>query len=326
MLCATLVIGVAGYMAIEGWSFMDSLYMVVTSVSAVGYGEINPLSTAGRVFTMLLIFVGLGSIYYLFGTGVGLIFDGHFNRRWERRLMERRIGHLSDHFIICGYGRVGQQVSQTLVRQRRPFVVVDIDPASVEAAPGDAPLLVAGNATEDATLREAGIERACGLITAVATDADNVFVTLSARALRPDMPIVARANHEDVIPKLRRAGATQVVSPYAMAGQQMAFLAARPATVNFVETLLRGVDVDLIFEDVRIVAGSPLVGVQISDARRQFAKGAVFIAVRRNGQVLAPPPIEFELAADDTIAAVGTADQLHSLELACEAPGAVHAS
>jgi voltage-gated potassium channel len=168
------------------------------------------------------------------------------------------------------------------------------------------------------TLRRAGIDRACGLITAVATDADNVFVTLSARALRPELPIVARANHDDVIPKLRRAGATQVVSPYSMAGQQMAFLAARPATVDFVDTLLRGVNADLIVEDVRIEAGSPLIGGHISDARRTFAKGAVFLAVQRNGEVMAPPPIDLTFEPGDVIAAVGKAEQLRALETACQ--------
>jgi len=318
LLLVTMVIGVIGYMVIEGWSFTDSLFMMATSITTVGYGEVHPLSAVGRIFSIGLIFVGLGSIYYLFGTGVGLIFEGHLNRRWEHRRMEKRIDSLDGHYIICGFGRVGQQVAETLVRQKQPFVIVDIDPTVIESVLIDHPLLVVGNATEDATLARAGIERAGGLITAVATDADNVFVTLSARALRPGMPIVARANHDDVIPKLRRAGATQVVSPYAMAGQQMALLAARPATVNFVETLLGGIDVDLILEDVRIERGSLIVGMPSSDARRQLAKGAVFLAVKRDGRVLAPPPIEHQFQAEDVIAAVGTAEQLRALEEACQ--------
>lgn len=323
VLLLSLAVGTAGYMLIEGWTFADALYMTVTSVTAVGYGEINPLSATGRVFTMVLLFIGVGSIYYFIGTSVGLIFEGQINRHWERRRMERRVETVRDHYIICGFGRVGQQVAHTLVKQGQPVVVIDQDPLAIQRfEPGNI-LLVEGNATEDAALRRAGIERAGGLITAVATDADNVFVTLSARALRPDLPIVARANHDDAIPKLRRAGATQVVSPYAMAGQQMAFLAAKPATVNFVETLLRGVDADLVLEEVHVAPGSALIGVQLSDARRRFAKGAVFLAVQRGGRVMAPPPIELDLTAGDVVAVVGTGEQLQSFEEACQSAAPV---
>jgi voltage-gated potassium channel len=198
------------------------------------------------------------------------------------------------------------------------LIVVDIDASAVATFPRPV-LFVEGNATEDATLHRAGIAHAAGLITAVATDADNVFVTLSARALRPDMPIVARANHDNVSPKLRRAGATQVVSPYAMAGQQMAILAAKPASVDFVDTLLRGVNADLVLEDVRVKTGSQLVGIPLSDARRQYAKGAVFLAIQRDGRVHAPPPIELDLAANDVVAVVGTTEQLRAFEEACQA-------
>jgi len=159
------------------------------------------------------------------------------------------------------------------------------------------------------------------LITAVATDADNVFVTLSARALRPDLPIVARANHDDAVPKLRRAGATQVVvSPYATAGRPMARLALRPATVDFVETLLRGADGELLLEDVRVAPESALVGVAVREAREQAAGGAMLLAVRRDGRTLAPPPADLALQAGDVIAAVGGAAQLRTLERACEGP------
>jgi voltage-gated potassium channel len=319
LLVATNVIGVIGYMLIEGWSFSDALFMVATSATTVGFGEVRPLSDAGRIFTILLILMGLASIYYLFGTGIGIVFEGQVNRRWEGRRMQHRVDELRDHFIICGFGRVGQEVALTLLRRERPFVVIDTDPDAATDFAGAPPALVVGSATEDATLRRAGIERARGLITAVATDADNVFVTLSARALRPDLPIVARANHDDVIPKLRRAGATQVVSPYAKAGETMATLATRPPSVSFAETLLDGRTGSLILEDVEVATGSPLVGVLASDARREFARGAVFLAVRREDQVIAPPPTDLTFAAGDVIAAAGTREQLRALEEACAA-------
>ena len=205
-------------------------------------------------------------------------------------------------------------------REGRPVEVIDTDEAALREAAWDGLLTVAGNATEDETLLRAGIERAGGLITAVATDADNVFVTLSARALRPDLPIVARANNDGAVAKLRRAGATQVVSPYAMAGRQMARLALRPATVDFVETLLRGEDGELLLEDVRVAPGSALVGVPITAARERALGGATLLAVQRDGRTLAPPPGDLALRSGDVIAAVGSAAQLRTLERACEGP------
>ena len=313
-----LASGTLGYVLIEGWSVADAFYMAVTTVATVGYGEIHPLSPAGRLFTSALILCGVGSIFYAFGSITGYIFEGPLPERWRNRRMEKRVEQISDHYILCGYGRVGRQIAADLRAARSPFVVIDVNQASLDAAAADGLLVVRGNATEDGVLRRAGIERCCGLITAVANDADNVFVTLSARALRPDLPIVARANYDDAVHKLRRAGATQVVSPYAMAGQQMALLAVRPAVVDFVETLLRGTGGDLLFEDVRIAAASPLVGQSVAAARGRFASGATLLALRRDGRMLAPRPVELTLQAGDVIAVVGTAAQLRTVESACE--------
>ena len=317
-LSAALAAGTLGYVLIEGWSVADAIFMVVTTVTTVGYGEVHPLSGWGRVLTISLILVGVGCITYFFGVVMALVFEGQLNQKLERRRMERHIEQISDHFIICGYGRVGRQIAFELRRERRPFAVIDVNQLSLELASEDGLLGEPGNATEDAVLNHAGIMRARALITAVASDADNIFVTLSARSLRPDLPIVARANFDDAAGKLRRAGATQVVSPYAMAGRQMARLAVRPSTVDFVETLLQGVDADLLLEDIRVAEGSRLVGVSTLEALRQFAGGAVLLAVQRDGRTTAPAPVDFVLQAGDVLAAVGTETQLHTLELACE--------
>ncbi len=278
-----VVVGAVGYWLIEGWPVLDALYMAVTTVGSVGFGEVYPLSTAGRLFTIGLIAVGLATLWYSLSDLVGLMVEGQLTRQWERRRMERRRERLGGHQIVCGFGRVGRQIAEELKRDGQPVVVVDLSPVALEAAARAGLQTADGNATEDETLVAAGIERAAGLITAVATDADNVFVTLSARALRPSMPIVARANHDDAIPKLRRAAATQVVSPYSMAGRQMTRLALRPATVDFVETLLRGADTELLLEDVRVAGGSSLVGVAVAEARRR-APEALLLAVQREGQ------------------------------------------
>ena len=180
--------------------------------------------------------------------------------------------------------------------------------------------MVEGNASEDDTLRRAGIVRARGLITAVATDAENIFITLSARALKTGLPIVARANFEDAVSKLRRAGATQVVSPYAMAGQQMARLAARPTTVGFVERLLEGSQGELMLEEIHVATGSGITGATVSDARRRYAGAAVILAVQRGGQLLSPPAADLRIEALDALAVVGGNDDLNTLATACQAP------
>lgn len=320
-LIAILLAGTLGYTLIEGWTVADALYMTVITISTVGYREVHPLSGPGMVFTGLLLLSGVGLLFYSFTSVAGYIFEGQLTQRWERRRMERRVGRLERHYILCGYGRVGRQIARDLRRDGAPIVVIDVNQPSLDQAAADGLPIVYGNATEDEVLREAGIERARGLITAIADDADNIFVTLSARALRPDLPIVARANYDDVVHKLRRAGANQIVSPYAMAGQQMALLAVRPSVVNFVETLLHGAGGDLLLEDLQIAEGAALIGMTVAAARARFADAATLLALQRDGRMLAPPPADLTLQAGDVIAVIGTGAQLRAVEEACAAPG-----
>jgi voltage-gated potassium channel len=230
--------------------------------------------------------------------------------------MEQRIGRTDGHHVLCGFGRVGRGIAEQLRRDGREVVVVDRDGAALAEAAAAGMATVAGDATTDEALLRAGIGRAAGLITAVANDADNVFVALSARALRPDLPIVARANGEEAAPKLRRAGATHIVSPYDMAGRQMARLALRPATVAFVETLFRGEGGPLL-EEVRLSPGSPLVERPVAEARR-LLPDLVLVAVHRGADTLVPPPADLVLQAGDVLAAVGEPGLLERLERASE--------
>jgi voltage-gated potassium channel len=312
-----LALGTLGYILLEGWSWEDAVYMVVTTVSTVGFGEVHPLSRVGRFFTIGLILFGVGALFYAFGSLTAFVFEGHLTHRWEQRRMETRVKHLSKHFVLCGYGRVGRQIARELRREEAPFVVIDVNQVSLDVALADQHLVVKGNATDDDVLKRAGIDRARALITAIAEDAQNIFVTLSARAMRPDMPIVARANYEDTIAKLRRAGATRVVSPYTMAGQQMAMLAVRPGAVDFVETLLRGTGGDLLLEDIEVAASSHLCGGSIAQLRGRLTTGATLLAVRREGTMLAPPPVDMLVKAGDIIAVAGTDAQLRVLEELC---------
>jgi voltage-gated potassium channel len=316
-LALVLVVGTGGYMLLEHWTWDDALYMVVTTVATVGFGEVHPLSRAGRFFTIVLILVGVGSLFYAFGSVMSYVFEGHLFKQLEARRMESRVQRLSDHFVLCGYGRVGRQVALELLREGIAFVVIDTNQASLDDAARDGHVVVHGNATDDEVLRQAGLDRARGLIAAVAEDADNIFVTLSAHALQPELPIVARANRPDAARKLQLAGATHVVSPYTMAGQQMAMLAVRPTAVDFVETLLRGAGADLLLEDVLVAPDSPLVSATTAEVRRQFLGSTTLVAVKRGDRVLAPVPDALVVAAGDTLAVTGTQAQLRSIDSVC---------
>jgi voltage-gated potassium channel len=315
---ALAVVGTLGYALIEGWSLSDAFFMAATTITTVGFGEVRPLSERGRLFTILLLVVGLAAVWYALSVLVSLILEGELGLRWEERRMERQIDRLRDHHIVAGFGRVGRQTAQAL-RDLGHQVVIEQEPAGVGEAIAAGFLVVSGNATEDATLVEAGIAQAAGLITALGSDADNVFVTLSARAMNGALPIVARANERGAIAKLTRAGATQVVSPYDIASRQMARLALRPRTVDFIENLFQGPSGALVVEDIHVAAGSPLAGMTIREVQARVPH-AVFIAVLRDGQTLSPPGADVVLAGGDTIAAVGTEAQLRRLEEFSQGP------
>ncbi len=319
LLAASMAFGTLGYMIIERWSLNDSAYMMVITLATIGYGEVRPLSGPGRIFTSILILIGVAVLSYAFTTVMGTFFEGHLTRQWERRRMEKRVQQLTDHYILCGYGRVGWQIAQELIREKEPFVVVDADQATLDQASAAGLPIVVGSASEDDILRAAGIERAKGLISAVSSDADNVFITISARALRPDMPIIARVTLDQSVPKLRRAGATHVVSPYAIAGQQMALLAARSSTVGVLDMMAHAED-DLLVEEVRIDTDSPLAGLRLADARTRVNQQLTILGLRRAGRMLAPPPEDFPLQVGDIFAVCGTRDQLRTIENACEGP------
>lgn len=315
---ALMAIGTLGYMAIEGWSLFDALFMAATTITTVGFGEVRPLSSAGRLFTIGLLLAGLAALWYALSLLVRVALEGELGARWEERRMERQVEHAHGHQIVAGFGRAGRQTALALRALGQTVVVIDAASAAIEDARAAGFDVVAGNAAEDATLIQAGIARAAGLIAALGRDADNVFVTLSARALQPALPIVARANDRDSAPKLIRAGATQVVSPYATAGRQMARLAVRPRTVEFVENLFGGPSATLMVEDLRLDAGSPLVGRTIHEVQAQAAQ-VLCVAVRRGGETLAPPASDFRLRVGDEIAVIGPEANLLSVEAASQA-------
>ncbi|MFN8524420.1 MAG: NAD-binding protein [Chloroflexota bacterium] len=309
-------LGTVGYVLVEGWPWFDAFYMTIITLAGVGYGEVRPLTQAGRTFTIVLITFGVGGAAYCVTTIMQFIVAGQIGRAWEQRRMQRTVEQLNNHFLLCGFGRVGRQVALDFAQAGTPFVIIDVNPSSLDLALESGYLCVRGDATSDDTLRRAGIERARGLVTCVANDADNIFVTLSARALRADLLIVARGNNDDAAPKLMRAGANRVVSPYGIGGRQMAMLAVRPSTVEFVDTVLHGAGMDLLVEDVTVSWQSPLVGRHVGEVYAEVAPGVVVMAVRRDGQLIAQPTPDTAIKHGDLLVVMGTAEQLRVLESA----------
>jgi voltage-gated potassium channel len=310
---ALAAVGTLGYVLIEGWSLSDGLFMAATTITTVGYSEVRPLSERGRLFTIGLLLVGLAALWYTLSVLVRVVLEGELGLSWEARRMERQLTQVRDHHLVAGFGRVGRQAALALRELGHAVVVIDEAEAAVREAVAAGFLVVAGDATADPILVQAGVARAAGLIAALGSDADNVFVTLSARNLHATLPIVARANVASAVPKLTRAGATQVVSPYATAGRQLARLALRPGTVAFVDNLFHGAAGALVVEDVRIDPGSPLVGMTVRQLHERVPQ-AVLIAVLRDGETVSPPGPDFAFAGGDEVAAVGTEGHLRRLE------------
>ena len=311
-----LLTGTIGYMAIERWSPFDSFYMTITTLATVGGGEAHPLSTAGRAFTAVYIMVGVGTTLYILTTLVVFVLEGHLGKEWGRRRMEREIAGLHNHFIICGYGRVGRQIVQEFSREGVRAIVIDINQDSLAEAQADGQLTITGTPASDDVLQRARIETARGLIAAMDNDAENIYVTLSARVLRPDLYIVARANQPDSEPKLERAGANRVISPYRVGGRQMAMLALRPLSVDLVDTVLQGLNMELILEDIAIKPGSRLIGLTVADLRRTYLPEALILALKRDDQVVFSPDDKSQVKEGDLFAVIGTPAQLRILESA----------
>lgn len=306
--------GTIGYMVIEDYSFLEALYMTVITASTVGFREVRALSDAGRVFTVVLIIVGVGAMLYTLTTIVQYLLEGHLANIWGRRRMREKISGLKDHVVLCGYGLVGREVAEVFRAEGVPFVIVELSAGVVSQAEKDGMPIVQGNATSDDVLEEAGIGRARAMVAALGSDADNIYVTLSARALRSDLFIVARAATAESEPKLRRAGANRTMSPYRVGGRRLAMLTLRPVVVDFVDTTLTSRDGELVLENVRLSPGSPVCGQTIEQSRR-FAGKATVLAVRKaDGLLIANPQGDTVLEVEDELMVIGTRDQLRLLE------------
>lgn len=307
---ATVAVGTAGYLAI-GWSIGDALYMTGITLTTVGFKEVRELDGIGRAWTVLVAVAGVGIIFGSVGLVAEAVLSEVVSGRREVKRMAVAIKDLRGHLILCGYGRVGSTVARELAHTGETFVVVDVNPTSLATAQHDGHLAVIGDATSDATLREAGIDRARGLITTIDSDANNVYVTLSARALNPGLFIVARANQEGSERKLAQAGADRIVSPYTRAGRQIAELAIRPRVADFIDFALSHGELAFSMEEVEVAAGGPLAGRTVADLR---SDGIFALAVVRGDRDYEPNPADDRvLAAGENLIVSGSAETLRDL-------------
>ena len=305
--------GALGYHWIEGWSIERALYRTVLAITTVE----SPVavSRAGKVFTVVLLFAGVGAALYTFTLLATLVVDGGLPRRLDRRRRARMLETLKDHFIICGYGRIGRVVARQLLRQSVACVVVDRDRDRIEQATRDGALALEADASNEDVLARVGIARARGLIAAVGTDAENVYAVLTARVLRPDLFIVGRAETEDASTKLKRAGADRVVSPYEIGGLQIAQTALRPAVVDFVELATSADSLDLAMEQIAIGERSGFVNQTILDANLRQRFGVIVVGIQRRDMRMAfNPEPDMVIGGGDKLVVLGRPESLKRLE------------
>jgi voltage-gated potassium channel len=281
LLISVIVGGTVGYVLIEGWPVWDAFYMTVITVTTVGYKEVHDLSWAGQAFTVVLLLGGVGTFLYTFTFLATAIVEGGLPKRLQRRRLSQMLDTIRDHFIICGFGRIGAIVTDQFQRQNIRFVIVERDVARTRATLNQGMLVVEADATREDVLKQAGIDRARGLIAALGTDAENVYTVLSARVLNPHLFIVGRAEGEDSVIKLERAGASRVISPYQIGAMQMAQTALRPTVVDFVALATNAENFELSMEEITIDSTSPLANQSIISANLRQRFGVVVVAIQR---------------------------------------------
>ena len=313
LLILTVATGTSGYVFIEGWNIFDSFYMTVITLSTVGYEELHPLSTGGRVFTIFLIFSGLGTVAYVLNYAIRFVLEGEIQEVLGRRRMEKRIKELRNHYIVCGYGRMGLIICKELKSSNIPFLVIESEAVELDA--DDDLIIIQGDATKDDNLKAAGIERAKGLVSVLPSDAQNLYVVLSARGLNSSLHIVARASEDGAEQKLLRAGATKVVSPYHIGGVRIAHSILKPSIVDFIEFATMSGNLELQMEEIPINPASSLSGIPLDKTDIGKKLGVIVVAIKRGEEMMFNPTSKTVLGPEDTLIALGEAGKLKMLEV-----------
>jgi voltage-gated potassium channel len=313
VLVAVVAAGTAGYMLLEGWRFRTALFMSVTTVTTVGYTIPHELSVRGEYFTIALVIAGTGAGLYTLNAILRIAMEGELTGALAERRMRRRVEHMRDHVILCGYGRVGEEVARELRERNQPLVIIERDPDSLARAEAAGCDHVHGDATRDEALKRAGIERARCLISALDSDADNSWVVLTARGLNADLWIVARADHPESEPKLKQAGANRVITPASLAGSHMALAAVQPLVLDFTRSLVRSGGSDLLLAQVAVDDASGLVGLRLADALDGQQRLTVLGVRHADGNLLVQPDPGLALERGDELIILGRVEDLEQI-------------
>ena len=308
-------LGTAGYMIIEGWTILDSLYMTVITLSTIGYGEVNPVSQVGRIFTLILIVMGVGFFLYVIGNVVQFLVEGRIRLVLGRHKLDKQIGQLNGHYIVCGYGRMGRAFCRYLIQKNLKFVVLEKNADRIPVMNADHILYHAGEATIEDNLLKAGIKRASNLIAALGTDADNVFLVLLAKGLNPDLYVVARASQNASKKPLDTAGADVVVSPFDIGARRMAHAILRPNVIRFLEFAFTDESTDIHIEEFPVADTSKLVNVSLKDSGiRQNHNLIILSIIKKDGEMVFNPSASTTIGAGEKVIAVGSIKDLRKLE------------
>ena len=318
LLALVVIVGTIGYV-ILGFGTLDAVYQTVTTITTVGFREVEPLDRNGKVFTILLILAGVGTALYTLTVVLELLVEGHFGQAMERRRMDKNIASFHGHVIVCGWGRVGRAIARELALGGKQVVIVDEDPdrvATITTYP-----YVRGDASDDDVLRQAGIDRAAALVAAVSTDAGNLYITLSGRSLRPDLFIVARAREESSAAKLERAGADRVVNPQEIGGARMAAFLVQPNVTEFLDVVMHDHDMELRLEEIEVAPDSPLAGISVAEAAVRDQTGALILALRDpTAGFITTPDARTVMRPGQILIAIGTPTHLAALAKAAGRP------
>ncbi|KIX11317.1 potassium channel family protein [Dethiosulfatarculus sandiegensis] len=307
MVLAVMMAGTVGYMVFEGWSFLDALYMTSITVSTVGFGETHALSQGGRFFTIFLIFSGVGVVFYILTQVTQMVVEGKIRQVMGRKNLQRRIRSLKGHYIICGYGRIGSMVTEMLVNKGVPVVILDTSQEITTRLEEQGILYVLGSATEDENLLAAGLDRAKGLVATVSSDADNVYIVLTAKGIRPDIFVIARATEPGSERKLKRAGANKVVSPYFIGARRIAQTVIRPSVADFIDLTFHNADVALSMEELLVGKNTDLAGIPLKDSGIRQKLNLIILAIKKpDEQMIFNPDADTVLEIGDTLIAMGS--------------------
>jgi voltage-gated potassium channel len=312
-LAGVVVAGMVGFHVIEGWSWFDGFYMVLTTLTTIGYREVHELSRTGRIFNTVLIVIGVALVFSAIGVLTQALLEFELGRFFGRRRMERDIARLSGHYIICGAGRVGRSVAREFEARPVPFVIIESTDAKSNAVPQNWLVLV-GDATKEPMLRQARIEHARGLIAATTTDATNLYIVLTARTLNPKLKIIARASEEDAEKHLLKAGADSVICPYVFAGNRIAQSFLRPHVLDFIDSATVGLGLNLEIAQIYVDDGSRFVGQTLGASRVRHDMGVIVLAIKRGSEMKVGPSRDDTIQAGDYLIAMGEPAGLRRLE------------